>query len=266
MQQFISLSALLAVASAYSYGGNYGAIRGIRGGRMAGIGLINTGLVNTGYVNSGLVNTGYVNSGLVGLNSGYVGGYTLGSAAVAPLAVQTSHQVQYADVPSGGQINPISVEIDANPIPINMLFRSASSQLNVQQAHQGAAGSAQESSSEDEAHILRHSVTKPVLQEVREVITPFRRITQEIQPVREEINTIVARGVNQAVVNQGVVGVSRIQGLNQGLIGVNQGLVGVNQGLVGVSQGLVGVNSGLVGVRNIGLVGGRRLMGNTVQY
>ena len=81
-----------------------------------------------------------------------------------------------------------------------MLFRSASSQLNVQQAHQGAAGSVQESASEDETHILRHSVVKPVLQQIREVVTPFRRITQEIQPVREEINTIVARGVNKAVV------------------------------------------------------------------
>jgi len=81
-----------------------------------------------------------------------------------------------------------------------MLFKSASSQLNVQQAPQGAAGSAQESASEDEAHVLKHSVTKPIIQEVKEVITPFRRIHQEVQPVQESINTVVARGVAQRAV------------------------------------------------------------------
>ena len=34
---------------------------------------------------------------------------------------------------------------------------------------------------------------KPIYQEVREVISPYRKITQEIKPVQEEIMTIVAR-------------------------------------------------------------------------
>ena len=45
--------------------------------------------------------------------------------------------------------------------------------------------------------MLKHSVTKPIIQEVREIITPFRKITQEIQPVQEEILTIVSRGQEQ---------------------------------------------------------------------
>ncbi|OTF74925.1 hypothetical protein BLA29_010883, partial [Euroglyphus maynei] len=78
-------------------------------------------------------------------------------------------------------------------VPVNLLFKSASSSLNIQQAHEGAGGSVQESQSEDEPHILKHSVTKPIIQEVHEVITPQRKITQEIQPVVEEILTIVSK-------------------------------------------------------------------------
>jgi len=66
--------------------------------------------------------------------------------------------------------------------------------LNVQQYHQGAQGSNQETQSEDEPHYLKHTVKKPIYQEVREVISPYRKITQEIKPVQEEIQTIVARG------------------------------------------------------------------------
>ena len=38
---------------------------------------------------------------------------------------------------------------------------SASSNLNIQQMHEGAGGSNQETSSEDEPHLLKHQVTKP---------------------------------------------------------------------------------------------------------
>ncbi len=63
------------------------------------------------------------------------------------------------------------------------------------QSHQGGGpGEVQQTSSEDEPHRLIHEVTKPIIQEVREVITPFRRVIQEIKPVQEEIQTIVARG------------------------------------------------------------------------
>lgn len=83
--------------------------------------------------------------------------------------------------------------VGAQAIPVNMIFRSASSNLNVQQMHEGAAGSQQESQSEDEPHYLKHTVKKPILQEVYEVITPYRKITQEIKPVQEDIQTIIAR-------------------------------------------------------------------------
>ncbi|OTF73748.1 DFP2-like protein, partial [Euroglyphus maynei] len=57
------------------------------------------------------------------------------------------------------------------------------------------AGEAQHTTSEgNEPHRLVHEVTKPVIQEVREIITPYRRVIQEIKPVQEEIQTIIAKG------------------------------------------------------------------------
>jgi len=90
-------------------------------------------------------------------------------------------------------VKPTTIEVGANSVPLNIVFRSASSALNIQQQHEPAQGSTQETSSEDEPHRLVHSVKKPIIQEVREIITPMRKITQEIQPVKEEILTIVSR-------------------------------------------------------------------------
>ena len=54
--------------------------------------------------------------------------------------------------------------------------------LLVQQSHEGGGGDSQQSRSEDEPHMLFHSVHKPIIQEVREVISPYRRIVQGDQP------------------------------------------------------------------------------------
>ena len=78
-------------------------------------------------------------------------------------------------------------------MPLTIYFRSSSSTLKVVQEHMQSKGDVQHSYSEDEPYILKHSVTKPIIQEVREIITPSRKIVQEIQPVQEEIITIVNR-------------------------------------------------------------------------
>ena len=127
-----------------------------------------------------------------GYSGGHGGGY--GGGHVVPAAVISHHNIKHYDVPSSGHIYPTTIDVPANVIPINFIFRSASSLINVQHKHQGAAGSYKETHSQDEPHILKHTVTKPIIQEVREVISPFRRITQTVEPVREEINTLVARG------------------------------------------------------------------------
>jgi hypothetical protein len=58
----------------------------------------------------------------------------------------------------------------------------------------GAPPQVQESRYEDEPHLLRHEVIRPVIQELHEVIQPFRRVIQTIQPVIEEIHSVVAKG------------------------------------------------------------------------
>ena len=134
----------------------------------------------------------------------FTGGWTGG---VIPAAIQTTHNVEVRPVnlPSD-PIQPAVVLVDAGMIPLTILFRSMSSALNVMQQHvAGEAAEEQHTKSEDEPHRLMHEVTKPIIQEVREVIAPYRRVVQEIQPVQEEIQTIVARG-QERVQNGGFFG------------------------------------------------------------
>ena len=173
MLRFVSVFVLIAAVAAYGGKGAGRASAGGYGGARGG---------------------GYGGGAGVAVGGGFVGNAG-GAGQIVPAAIQTRHSVEFRDVPSTGSVNPTVVEVGASSLPVTILFRSASSSLNVQQAHDGAQGSVQESSSEDEAHVLKHAVNKPIVQEVREVITPFRRITQEVQPVQEQINTIVARNV-----------------------------------------------------------------------
>lgn len=122
-----------------------------------------------------------------GLGGGYGYGHSI------PLAVYSNHHVNAYDVPSYGYVKPVYVHVGAQEIPVYMNFESKSSRLYPSQHHIGQPGSYQESYSEDGAHVLKHLVKKPVYQEVREVITPYRKIVQEIKPVHEEIQTLVAR-------------------------------------------------------------------------
>lgn len=138
-------------------------------------------------------------------SGGYGGSYASGnsySGGAIPAAIQTRHNIEFREIPSTGSIQPATIEVGASSIPLNILFRSASSSLNVLQHHQGAAGDTQESQSEgklnvhfdfvlyncflsctDEPHRLIHSVKRPIIQEIKEVVIPYRKITQQIEPV-----------------------------------------------------------------------------------
>ena len=123
----------------------------------------------------------------------FTGGYTGG---VIPAAIQTRRNVEVRPVQlDSDPIKAAVVLVEAGVIPLTILFRSSSSALTVMQEHNpGQPGEQQHTKSEDEPHRLLHEVTKPIIQEVREVITPYRRVVQEIQPVQEDVHTIVARG------------------------------------------------------------------------
>ena len=159
-------------------------------------------------------------------NQGGVGGETITMSAI-----QSRHNIRYVDVPVDNVLKPSVVQIASRAIPVVLLFKSTSTQLNVRQLHETSRGSTQETNSEDEPHRLVHLVNKPVIQEIREVISPVRRIVQEIKPVHEEIQTIVAKsdkgntadGSTQSTATQTA---SRLRNLSiLGLLGAQSNIV-----------------------------------------
>ena len=86
------------------------------------------------------------------------------------------------------------VEINSGPLPIMIRFNSHSSHINAIQKHYGQLGTVQKASHIDEPDLLIQHIKKPVIQEVREIIQPFRQRTQEVRPVSEKVETIIAQG------------------------------------------------------------------------
>lgn len=153
-----------------------------------------------------------------------------------PAAVISNHHVKYYDVPSHGYVKPTTIDVPPNYIPVNFVFRSASSHVNVVSKHESAPGSYKQSHSYDEPHKLVHTVHKPIIQEVHEVISPYRKVVQKIEPVHEEVKTIVARGYHKGGYGGGGGG-----GYGGGIIGGGGlGGHGYGGGLIGGGHGYGG--------------------------
>ena len=86
------------------------------------------------------------------------------------------------------------VDINSGPLPLTLRFNSHSTHINAIQKHFSSPGQVQKSAAVDEPDLLIQNIKKPVIQEVREVITPYRHRTQEVRPVQEKIETIIAKG------------------------------------------------------------------------
>lgn len=114
-------------------------------------------------------------------------------------AIQSTHELKFRDVASSSApAEPVTIEVAPNQNEIQFRFNSASSKLNIESVHEPSPGSYSETSSEDEPHYLKHTVTRPIVQEVREIVVPTRTVVTEIQPVQENVQTIVARGEPKA--------------------------------------------------------------------
>lgn len=121
-----------------------------------------------------------------------------GASQRIPAAVHTKrHNIRFVevDVPDFPSREPHIIEVDSNPLPIVIQFKSASSQIRVEHSHKELQQQPkiQETKSEDQPQHLRHEVIKPIIQEVHEIVKPYRRVIQEIRPVVQEIETIVAK-------------------------------------------------------------------------
>lgn len=124
---------------------------------------------------------------------GYALNYPIYAAAAGPLATHTRHYVSEYPVANRGYAYPTTVVSDSMPPPINFVARTYSSPVNVQHVHVASAGSYRATHSHDAPHVRVHTVTKPIIQELREIIAPQRIVRQQVLPVQENVQTIVAR-------------------------------------------------------------------------
>ncbi|XP_054159995.1 pupal cuticle protein 36-like [Oppia nitens] len=210
MFKLLMLSSVIAYCTASGgYGGSAGAFSSSNG-NAGGFGSLGGGYGglssgNGNGFNSGSFGNSYGSNG--GDNGGYgnAGGYGGQSNGPIQAAVHSRHSVEIRPVPTqNAPIQPQVIEVDSGDLPIILNFNSRSSRLVVQQSHAPAPPQeVQSTKSEDEPHRLVHEVLKPVIQEVREVITPYRRIVQEVRPVVEEIHTVVAKGEARRRENDG---------------------------------------------------------------
>lgn len=111
-----------------------------------------------------------------------------------PAAINTRRYVTVQEVPvqeKHYQVNMIEVKSQSPTFTIK--FNSASSKVNLLHQHEPQKPpKVKETFSEDPKHVLRHRVVRPIINEIYEIISPYRRVVRRIKPVVETINTIIA--------------------------------------------------------------------------
>ncbi|KAF7495954.2 hypothetical protein SSS_06070, partial [Sarcoptes scabiei] len=194
MFRFVVASMLLAsvVSANYDLGRSYGSTAYTR---QAGLTGMSSGLNAGNY--GGYASSLMANYQPLQLSGQKLTAYDYSSGPLVA-AVQTRHSIQTYDVPSTlSAPQALNIEVPSSAPTMNFLMKSRSSNINVESVHEGATGSFKETSSVDEPYYNRHTVQRPVVQEVREIVTPFRKVVQEVQPVQEEVETILPRGQYQ---------------------------------------------------------------------
>lgn len=111
--------------------------------------------------------------------------------------VQTKHSFEYRPIRMERleeAPEPKIIEVEARSLPLEIHFRSTASRIKMVQTHQknNLQQSEDRIETNEEPQRLIHLVRKPIIQEVREIITPYRRIVQDIRPVIEEIHSIIS--------------------------------------------------------------------------
>ncbi|KAJ6221939.1 hypothetical protein RDWZM_000484 [Blomia tropicalis] len=107
---------------------------------------------------------------------------------------QQQQTVDYLNVPHAqSPPEPANLLVDSHMTPISLVYRSFGAPINIMQKHIPAPPTFRQTQSEEEPHRHLHTIHKPVIQEVREIITPIRTVRQEILPVQENVETVVAK-------------------------------------------------------------------------
>lgn len=96
-------------------------------------------------------------------------------------AVQTKRTVEVKPVRvPEDHVEPHVVDVEASVQPVHVVFRSSSNPIMVNQIHKPAdPNKVERTESEDEPHRVQHRVTRPIIQQVHEIIQPYRKVLQE---------------------------------------------------------------------------------------
>lgn len=95
-------------------------------------------------------------------------------------AVKSYQSINTYPVASMREVKNPVVDINSGPLPLTLRFNTHSSHINAIQKHFGQPGTVQKSSAVDEPDLLIQTIKKPVINEIREVISPYRHRTQEV--------------------------------------------------------------------------------------
>ncbi|OTF71228.1 DFP2-like protein, partial [Euroglyphus maynei] len=119
-----------------------------------------------------------------------------GGPQVIKGAIQSRQTFEVRPVPiQVSQGTPRIVEFDGGSAPLKLHFKSSGGRIQIMQTNGNGYGSEPEyTQSEEEPQRLIHEVKKPIIQEVREIIIPYRKVVQEVRPAKEEVKTIVSQG------------------------------------------------------------------------
>lgn len=102
-----------------------------------------------------------------------------GSPVSAAVQTKRTVEVKPVRVPED-HAEPHVVDVEASVQPVHVIFRSASNPIMVNQIHKPAEqGKVERTESEDEPHRVQHRVTRPIIQQVHEIIQPYRKVLQE---------------------------------------------------------------------------------------
>lgn len=134
------------------------------------------------------------NYGLLTLRQGQTFEPTV-SAAIQQLGRTVEYRpLAYQEAPIQAQV----IEIEPSDNPVHLHFKTRSSTLSLSQSHSPAVPQQYETKKEvDEPQRLAIEVQRPAIQEVREIISPYRQLEQQINPVQESLHTVVTKGEGQ---------------------------------------------------------------------
>lgn len=107
-------------------------------------------------------------------------------------AVISSHKHKtYRVPPKHHRAKPTVINLEGRAYPVILNFDSMSSPLLTNHHHHASEAHHKNSYSLDHAHTHVHTISKPVVHEVREVISPYRNVYRVVEPVKEQVNTFV---------------------------------------------------------------------------